>query len=96
MKFREYVSEATIDIFKSGSMSKGWKKLTANKYLHQHDKIRDVLVRHIPGGWEIRFMKELSPGEPPAPMTIKKGYKTAEDAMKAAEKMMDQKRSWDK
>jgi hypothetical protein len=72
MKFREYITE------------KKWKKLSSNKFHYEFDKTKDLLARQLSGNeWEVRFMEELSPGEPPAPMKIMRG-KSKEGVMRAA------------
>ena len=86
MKFKDYISEAMG----------GWKRTDLKRYSHKHDETRSIIVRRLSDSWEIRFMKELSPGEPLATMQAKQGFKTEKDAMNAANKMMKQKGSWEK
>lgn len=84
MKFKDYISEAK------------WERTDLKRYYHKHDETRGIVVRRLSDSWEIRFMKELSPGEPPATMQAKQGFKTEKDAMNVANKMMKQKGSWEK
>jgi hypothetical protein len=85
MKFGEYITEANMS----------WKKGGPSRYYHEHDKTRSIIVRRLPDGWEIRFMKELSPGEPPAPMVIKRGFKSDKEAIKVANQMMKDDGNWE-